>query len=380
MEVPAVKAELLRKQFLGGYFALASYIIDLGITNADDLNMATEIGLVIAPPFSLMNKTGMSESYDLVNVWCEEHTRFPFPKSLEQAKNHGGWKISNIVRTTRDQVAVLTIRRPRVLNALNLQVLTQLNEEVKKAEADASVKAIVITGFGKKAFVSGADLNMLTGLKTPDEGYHNSHTFQGFLNNIEQCQKSVVCALNGFAFGGGLELAMSCTARIAKKGLPVLACHPEVNLGFIPGAGGTQRLPRLVGIDIAAEILRTARPVSGSEAYEIGLIDREAESDLVEEAVAFANQLASGKAKPGNIKKDIGEHYEPMNIDIGHLSKRIDEIMNRAIYEGINLPLEEALELESKLFGECILTDDMKIGLENFKKNGPRAKAEFKHS
>ncbi len=381
VEVAPEKAEVLRKQFLGGYFALASYIIDLGISNVNDLDMATEIALVIAPPFTLMNKTGIDEAHALVKEWCEEHTEFPFPKSLDQAKANGGWNISRIVAKKQDNISVLTIRRPKVLNALNLEVLKELKEEIEIAEKDSTVDGIVITGFGTKAFVSGADINMLAALETPEEGYNNSHTFQGLINTIEQCSKPTVCALNGFAFGGGNELAITCTARIAKKGLPVVACQPEVNLGFIPGAGGTQRLPRLVGVDIAAEILRTARPVTGKEATEIGLVDREAEGDLVEEAVAFAKQLVSGEVQPREfIHSGSDQPFEPKEINIGHLSKKIDEIMNKAIYDGIKLPLADALELESKLFGECILTDDMKIGLDNFLNNGPRAKAEFKHS
>ena len=381
VEVAPEKAAMLRKQFLGGYFALASYIMDLGISNTDDLDMATEIALVIAPPFSLMNKTGIDESYNLVQEWCREHIDFPFPKSLAQAKAAGGWKISNIVRSTHGKVAVLTIRRPQVLNALNLQVLAQLKEEVQMAEADIGIEAIVITGFGTKAFVSGADIGMLASLKTPEEGYGNSHSFQQYLNYIEQCKKPVVCALNGFAFGGGNELAMSCTARIAKKGLPVAACQPEVNLGFIAGAGGTQRLPRLVGVDVAAEILRTARPVSGKEAIAIGLVDREATGDLIEDAVVFAEELAAGKVSPRRLPKTpLGGTFSPKNIDTGHLSKKIDSILTRAIYEGINLTLQEGLELESRLFGECLLTADMKIGLENFMKSGPKIKAEFKHN
>ncbi|PIQ16472.1 MAG: hypothetical protein COW67_02800, partial [Flavobacteriales bacterium CG18_big_fil_WC_8_21_14_2_50_32_9] len=189
-----------------------------------------------------------------------------------------------------------------------------------------------------------------------------------------------VCALNGFAFGGGNELAITCTARVAKKGLPVVACQPEANLGFIPGSGGTQRLPRLVGVDVAAEILRTARPVSGKEALEIGLIDKEIEGDLVEGAVEYAKKLAKGEIQPRKFSTNgTHENLAPKEINIGHLSKKIDHIMNKAIYDGIKLPLNEALELESKLFGECILTDDMKIGLDNFLTNGPRAKAEFIH-
>ncbi|MCB0480046.1 MAG: 3-hydroxyacyl-CoA dehydrogenase/enoyl-CoA hydratase family protein [Flavobacteriales bacterium] len=381
VEVDPAKAEVLRKQFLGGYFALCCYIIDLGITSVDDLDMATEIALVIAAPFTLMNKIGIDEAHALVKEWCAEHTDFPFPKSLDKAKSDGGWKISRIIHKKRDNISVLTIRRPKVLNALNLGVLTELKAEIEIAENDASVDGIVITGFGTKAFVSGADINMLAALKTPEEGYNNSHTFQQLINTIEKCKKPTVCALNGFAFGGGNELAITCTARVAKKGLPVVACQPEVNLGFIPGAGGTQRLPRLVGVDIAAEILRTARPISGAEASEIGLVDREIEGDLIEGAVAFAKQLVNGEVEPRDFMKGgSAENLSPKEINIGHLSKKIDEIMNRAIYEGIKLPLEEALELESKLFGECILTEDMRVGLNNFLENGPRAKAEFKHS
>ena len=374
------KAEVLRKQFLGGYFALCCYIIDLGITNVNDLDMAAEIALVVASPFTLMNKIGIDESHTLVKDWCKEHTEFPFPKSLDKAKADGGWKVSRIVAKKQENVAVLTIRRPQVLNALNLDVLTNLKEEISKAENDSSTTAIVITGFGTKAFVSGADINMLAALKTPEEGYDNSHTFQQLINTIEDCKKPTVCALNGFAFGGGNELAITCTARVAKKGLPVVACQPEANLGFIPGSGGTQRLPRLVGVDVAAEILRTARPVSGKEALEIGLIDKEIEGDLVEGAVEYAKKLAKGEIQPRKFSTNgTHENLAPKEINIGHLSKKIDHIMNKAIYDGIKLPLNEALELESKLFGECILTDDMKIGLDNFLTNGPRAKAEFIH-
>ena len=380
VEVDPIKTDLLSDQFLGGYFALCSYIIDLGISNVNDLNMATELALVIHPPFSLMNKTGIDLSYDLVKNFCAEHSDFPYPKSIEKAKAEGGWKISRIVRKTSEDVAVLTIRRPKVLNALNLEVLSELKEEIQKAESDPTIKGIVITGFGSKAFVSGADLKMLASVKTKDDGYENSHTFQGFLNYIEACEKPIVCALNGFAFGGGNELAMSCTARIMRKGLSIAACQPEVNLGFIPGAGGTQRLPRLIGVDLAAEILRTGRPVTGKEAIEIGLVDKEVEGDLIAEAVKYTQQIVKGEIQVKKLTKDPTQNaYSPKEINIGHLSKKIDDIITRAIYSGAHMSLDEGLDLESKLYGECVLTEDMKIGMENFKSNGPKAKAEFVH-
>ncbi|MBK7407921.1 MAG: enoyl-CoA hydratase/isomerase family protein [Saprospirales bacterium] len=229
-----------------------------------------------------------------------------------------------------------------------------------------------------KAFVSGADIQMLAALKTPEEGVQNSQDFQATINYIERLKKPVVCALNGFAFGGGNELAMACNARIAKAGMKVMACQPEVNLGFIPGAGGTQRLPRLVGVEKAAEILRTGRPVSSREALEIGLISLETEGDLIAGAVALTRQIADGQISftplPSAPLTGIGQ---PKTLEIGHLSKRIDEILVDAIYEGARLPLAEGLVYESKMFGECMKTEDMQIGLENFKANGPKVKAEF---
>ncbi len=380
VEVDPEKAELIKDQLLGGYFALCSYIIDLGISNVNDLNMATELALVIHPPFSLMNKIGIDSAYDLVKKFCAEHSDFPFPKSLEKAKTNGGWNISRIVRKTIEDVAVLIIRRPKVLNAMNLEVLSELKEEVQKAESDPNINGMVITGFGSKAFVSGADIDMVSSVNTKDDGYQNSHTFQGFLNYIESCEKPVICALNGFAFGGGNELAIACKARIAKKGLAIVACQPEVKLGFIPGAGGTQRLPRLIGIDIAAEILRTGRPVTGKEALGIRLVDKEAEGDLIEEAVKFTQQIISGRVQIKKLAKEASENeYLPKDINIGHLSKKIDEIITQAIYDGAYMSLHDGLELESELFGDCVLTEDMKIGLENFKLNGPNKKAEFIH-
>jgi enoyl-CoA hydratase/3-hydroxyacyl-CoA dehydrogenase len=380
VELSPEKEEKLVKEFQGAFFALTSFILDLDIVDINDFNMACEMSLVIRAPFSFMNKVGIDKSYGLVKDFCATHPTFTFPKILDKAKAAGVWKLQDIIATKLDGVCVLTIRRPKVLNALNLEVLGQIKNEMENVKNDDSVKAVVITGFGTKAFVSGADLNMLASLKTPEEGYNNSHTFQSVLNYVESFAKPVVCAMNGFAFGGGNELAMSCTARICKKGLPVLVCQPEVNLGFIPGAGGTQRLPRIVGVEKAAEILRTARNVSAKEAAEIGLVYKEVEGDLVDEAVKFAKQIASGDVKVKTIPQDaISTNGNPIQLEIGHLSKKIDEIIVKAIYEGSHLSLKDGLELESRMFGECLLTEDMKIGLENFKSNGPKAKANFIH-
>lgn len=380
VELTPEKEEKLVKEFQGAFFAISAYILNTGIVDINDLNMACETALVIRAPFAFMNKIGIDKAFQLAEDFCKGHPDFHFPYIFERAKKEGGWKLKDIVSSKQDDVLLITIRRPKVMNALNLEVLGQIKDELEKVKNDDSVKGAVITGFGTKAFVSGADLNMIAGLKTPEDGYNNSHTFQSVLDYVENYSKPIVCAMNGFAFGGGNELAMACTTRICKKGLPVLVCQPEVNLGFIPGAGGTQRLPRIVGVEKAAEILRTARTVSAKEAAEIGLVQMEVEGDLVTVAIKLAKQIASGEVKVKTISKEaISTNGNPKTLEIGHLSKKIDDIIVKAIYEGSRMTLKEGLELESRMFGECLLTEDMKIGMENFKTNGPKAKANFVH-
>jgi enoyl-CoA hydratase/3-hydroxyacyl-CoA dehydrogenase len=380
IEVDAETHEQLRGQVLGAFFALASFIADLGICDISDLDKCCEIALVIRAPFSMMNEIGIDEAYRIVAAWCAQNDGFPVPESLAAARAAGGWKLSNVSRRTLGDVAVLTIKRPKVLNAVNTEVLAELREKFDEAEKDSAVVGTVLTGFGVKAFVSGADINDLAACKTAAAGYENSQNFQKVCNFVEGLSKPVVCAWNGFAFGGGAELAMACTARVCRAGLKIAACQPEVNLGFIPGAGGTQRLPRLVGVARAAEILRTARPVSSREAVEIGLASKEVEGDLVEAAAALVRQIADGSVEAPSIETGpLGEIGEPQDLDIGHHSRAIDAILVEAIYNGAAMPLAEGLELESRCFGKCIETEDMWIGLDNFMKRGAGSQAEFVH-
>ncbi len=380
IEVAAETEEVLRNQVIGAFCALASYIADLGICAISDLDKACEIALVIKPPFSMMNEMGINKAHDIVEAWCAENPGFPMPASLVAARDAGGWKLSNVTRKTLGDVAVLTIKRPKVLNAVDATVLAELREKFAEAENDPAITGTVLTGFGVKAFVSGADINELASCKTPEAGYQNSQNFQKVCNYVESLKKPVVCAWNGFAFGGGAELAMSCTDRVCRAGLSIAACQPEVNLGFIPGAGGTQRLPRLVGISKAAEILRTARPVSSREAVEIGLAREEVEGDLVEAAATLVRQIADGTVVAPVIETGpLSDIPKPEDLDIGHHSRKIDSILINAIYHGARMTLAEGLELESRSFGRCIETEDMWIGLETFMSKGASAKAPFVH-
>ncbi|MFQ6070842.1 MAG: 3-hydroxyacyl-CoA dehydrogenase/enoyl-CoA hydratase family protein [Candidatus Aminicenantales bacterium] len=367
---------------LGAYFGLVSEILESGISNIADLEMAVENALVITPPFQTMNNMGVDKALELVKGCAREWPEFRVPEVLiSQAASGRPWEIPLVLRENRDGIALLTVRRPKTLNALNPQVMFQLKKIFEEIKEEAEIKGAVITGFGTKAFVSGADINELARLKTPEQGEALALKGQKIINLIENLGKPVVCAMNGLAFGGGNELAMACTARIAKKGLPMLAAQPEPKLGIIPGYGGTQRLPRLVGLTNAWPLLRTGKPISSAEALQMGLIHQEVEGDIREAGISFVKKIISGEVKISPIKKEPLDIPDSLpEVDIGHLSRKIDGILQKAVLGGARMTLEEGLKHEARCFGECLRTKDMRIGMENFIQHGAKKKAEFSHS
>jgi enoyl-CoA hydratase/carnithine racemase len=221
---------------------------------------------------------------------------------------------------------------------------------------------------------------MLAAQKTPQEAEAFCLKCMAVLSLIEDLGKPVVCAMNGLAFGGGNEMAMACTARVATKGQKVFVSQPEPRLGIIPGNGGTQRLPRLIGMEKAWTLLRNANPISSAQAKELGLIQEEVEGDLIGTAIDWVKKIRSGLIHVPPIKKDpIPIPSTLPEVNIGHLSRKIDSLVQRAALEGAKMTLEEGLKLEAKIFGECLLTQDMKIGIENFLKNGAKVNANFVH-
>ncbi|MEZ5290495.1 MAG: enoyl-CoA hydratase-related protein [Vicinamibacterales bacterium] len=236
-------------------------------------------------------------------------------------------------------VAVVTLNRPRVLNALDSKTVAELGDCMAALGADPAVGAIVLTGSGDKAFVAGADINELAAL-SPAEGKEHAATGQRVFDAIESLGKPVVAAINGFALGGGCELAMACTLRIAADSARL--GQPEINLGLIPGYAGSQRLPRLVGRGRALELLLTGEMIGAARAYEMGLVNRVVPAaDLRAEAVKLAAALAE--------KAPIATRY-----------------LLEAVHHGAEMPLAEAQHLEATLFGLVASTDDMKEGTRAF--------------
>ncbi|MFQ5507031.1 MAG: enoyl-CoA hydratase/isomerase family protein, partial [Planctomycetota bacterium] len=386
VEVPESVGKTVGEALQGAFFGICSEIVESGISNVDDMDMAVEIALDMRAPFRFMNRIGTAEALRLVREYAGSNPGFPVPSVLEErGEKNEPFAIRHIGRRDENGVAVLTIRRPRVLNALNQDIFDELREHFAAIRSDQKVEAVVLTGFGVKAFVSGADVKFLARIESPEQGEATARDSQDALNRIEDLGKPVVCAYNGLAFGGGNELAMACHARIALSNLRVLAAQPEVNLGIIPGAGGTQRLPRLIGFEKAAELLRSGRPISPQEALECGLVSELVDGTIVDlrnRAVALARDLAEGRASvtpiPSEAMSPVPDSLPA--LELGHLSRAVDAIVVAAILEGARLPLKEGIALEARKFGEVCGLKDMRIGVENFIANGPRAKAAFVHS
>ena len=236
-------------------------------------------------------------------------------------------------------IATITINRPKVLNALNSQTLDELRRALLELQRDAEVRVVILTGAGGKSFVAGADINELA-VQTPTGGREHALAGQHVFDLIENLGKPVIAAVNGYALGGGCELAMACTLRIAAD--TARLGQPEITLGLLPGYAGTQRLPRLVGKGKAMEMILTGAPIGAEEAQRIGLVNRVAPAaDLMAEAKELAAQLAASAP--------IAMRY----------------IMN-AVNRGVEMPFADACQYEAALFGLVASSEDMREGTKAF--------------
>ncbi len=238
-----------------------------------------------------------------------------------------------------DATAIVTIAREDKLNALDTATITELMCAMLMAKADASVRGVILTGAGSKAFAAGADIGEMASL-SPDEARRFAERGQHLTLLIETLGKPVIAAVNGFAFGGGCEIALACHIRIASDSAKF--GQPEVKLGLLPGFGGSQRLPRLVGRGRALELLLTGGSIDAEEARDMGLVNRVVSGD---ELMSTAKAMGSAIAENA-----------PLAI----------EYCLAAVASGLEMPLEEALRMEAALFGLCFATDDMREGTAAF--------------
>jgi len=246
----------------------------------------------------------------------------------------------------RDGIAFVTINRPDKLNALNDQVMAELGQAADRITSEDAIRGVILTGAGPKAFVAGADIADLA-QQGPFDGKARALRGQGVLRRLETCGKPVVAAVNGFALGGGCELAMACHIRIASD--TAKFGQPEVKLGIAPGYGGTQRLPRLVGKGRALQLILSGEMIDAAEAYRIGLVNK----------VVPAADLAAESEK---LVRGI--------LAMGPLAVRLSL---EAVERGLDMSMEEGLLLEANHFGLLAATADMKEGLTAFlEKRAPK--------
>lgn len=247
--------------------------------------------------------------------------------------------METILVNTEGHVATITINRPKALNALSTQVLTELNEALDEVNANKDVYALIITGAGEKSFVAGADIAEMKE-KNVDEAAAYGKFGNEVFRKIETFRCPVIAAINGFALGGGCELAMSCDIRLAAE--TAVFGQPEVGLGITPGFGGTQRLARLVGAGIAKEMIYGARNIKADRAYAIGLVNA---VYPVEELMAAANKMANGIAK---------------NAPIAVANAK------KAINNGLQTDIESGLAIEVSEFADCFNSEDQTYGMTCF--------------
>jgi enoyl-CoA hydratase len=254
----------------------------------------------------------------------------------------------NILFEKKNAIAYVTVNRPKVLNALNMATMGELGLAFQEIKNDSSIRVAILTGAGEKAFVAGADIGELA-KQDAVSGKEYAHRGQAVLDLIENLGKPVIACINGFALGGGCELALACTMRIASDNAKL--GQPEVKLGVMPGYGGTQRLSRLVGKGLAMQLLLVGETITAQEAHRIGLVNEvTAPAELIPRAEAIAAKIVANA---------------PLAV----------QYAMEAVNKGMEMTLAEGLFLEAALFGVCCATEDKKEGTTAFLEKRP---AQFK--
>ena len=333
---------VLGERLMGVIFGVATQLVDEGVATAEDTDQGALIGLRWAQgPFGMMNDAGISRSLELVKQIADRYPSFVVPNILrQQVKVDQPWPLRDVKLEVLNHVAIITMNRPEAMNALNEKVLRELQETITQLRNDTNVRAVILTGEGS-AFVAGADIQtMLT--KTLEEIEDFTRFGQSVMNDIENLDKPVIAVINGFALGGGLELALACDIRLASTDARL--GFPEVGLGIFPGFGGTQRTPRLIGKGSACELIFTGNQISAEEAARIGLVNRVIPpQQLMIEARRLAKRIAGqGPLAVKGAKLSINRASQT-DLDTGlafELSEVVKTFDSQDQKEGMNAFLE----------------------------------------
>jgi len=371
----AALAKEVLDRILAVLFARTYYVADNDICDPTDLNWLTQMALGFRKGLlDLAEEMGADKVHELCTAYAARFPGFEVPKSIAEKKLA---KFYRKLKVERDgDIAVVTIFRPEVKNALNDQTMNELQAAFDELGADDAVRGVVLTS--SDGSLAGADIMELAALKTPEEARDKCLQGQGVLNRIAAFGKPVVAAVDGPVLGGGSELSMACHARVV--GPALIQGQPEVNLGIIPGYGGTQRLPRLIGLERGLNLLRTGRPVGAKQACAWGWASGEPVADPVAGAKELIRQHLDGKVKLAPVDSaPMSLPDELPTTHIGHHSLAIDRVLVDVLRDGLGQPLGKGLEAEAEGFARCQQMVDYGVGMTNFIQNGPRVPAEFMH-
>ncbi len=367
-------AEAVLDRILAVLLARTYFVVENNIATATDTNWLTRMALGFNKGIlELGAELGAERVRELCVRFAEKNPGFVVPKLVAEKRLPS---FRSNVKVERDgDVGIVRVFRPEVKNALSKKTLAEIDSAVSELVADNAVAGIVITS--SDGALAGADIGELASLPNEAACEKTCLDSHPIFERIASAQKPIVAAVDGPVMGGGAELSMACHARVVGKSLSL--AQPEVNLGIIPGYGGTQRLPRLIGLERAAGLLRTGRAVGAKEACEWGWAHGAPATDVLATAKALVRDAAAGKVKLAAVDPAPMTVASLPKADLGHRSLVIDAILVDVIVKGLALPLAEGLRVEAKGFARCKGTVDMDIGMKNFVQNGPRVPAAFLH-
>ncbi len=370
----AQTAKVVLDRILAVLFARNFYLLDEKICEPAQIDWLAKMALGFSKGFlALANEMGMDQVQQICLSYQKQFPKFPISASILEGK--APVFFSNLKLSNTRNVQIIEIHRPEVKNALSEQTLRELKSAVELAQKDPQIQGIVITGY--EGAIAGADIGELATLTHFEQAKALCLRGQSVLNEIEQSSKPVVMAINGPVMGGGAELSMACHARVV--GPDLIMSQPEVNLGIIPGYGGTQRLARWIGFDKAWQMLRAVTTMNSKQAVEWGWACAMSENfvekavELIEEKAKLSEKFPSIQTQAMSIPANLPK------VDLAWHSRKIDSILVDTILTGLKLPLYEGLVIEAEGVGKCVQTVDKDIGMKNFMQNGPRTPACFLH-
>jgi enoyl-CoA hydratase/carnithine racemase len=375
---PPALAETVMARILAVLLGRTYFVVDRGICAAAELNWMTRMALGFRTGLlDLAGEIGSARVSDLCKSYAALHPGFEVPACVDRGSLPRFRASVQVER--RDGIGLVSVFRPEVKNALSARTVEEIDDAFAELFADPRVAGILFSSWD--GALAGADVNELAALPDAEACRNICRRSAVVLARIASAKKPVVAAVNGPVLGGGAEFAMACHARVVGPELSL--GQPEVNLGIIPGYGGTQRLPRLIGVGRAAELLRSGRTISAVQACEWGWAHGRPESDVITAAIALLEKHLAGEVALAPVSeaalaaKQVAAASAP--LDIGHRSRAIDAILVDVLLRGLTQPLAAGLEIEADGFARCKGTVDMDIGMKNFIQNGPRVPAVFLH-